>query len=211
MGIFFDSLEQSLVIVDGFINIFLILDEVFLVYFPEVVQVSMNCLVRLLVLQFNIIEQFHVGSYFLIDFLEIGLKPLDPPSYRLGLRLFHKYYKFTSANQTNQSSCSSSKNYWSSFWTTPSNNYRSSLPRKGMICSNRLFTAFLKKCGDLVNRLTKISTRIWIGLFLSFSGFSFFFLWGTIPAYSLIKFFLISSKAIFKSSNISASSGYIRK
>jgi hypothetical protein len=85
--IFLHSLKQCLIVVDRLINAFFILIEVVFVDKFEVIQISMNTFVCLLVLQLDIIEEFLVCCDFLTNNLEIWFNALYPASHVLTLSL----------------------------------------------------------------------------------------------------------------------------
>jgi hypothetical protein len=60
LRVFFYSLEEGLIVVDGLVDTFLVLVEVVLVDELEVVQVAVDAFVRLLVLQLDVVEQLLV-------------------------------------------------------------------------------------------------------------------------------------------------------
>ena len=73
MGIFFDSLKQCLVVIDGLIYCFFVFIQILLVDLSEVIQISIDTFISLFIFKFDIIKKFQVSCDLFIDSFEIGL------------------------------------------------------------------------------------------------------------------------------------------
>ena len=89
VSIFFHSVVEGFIVVDGFIDCLFVLAEIFLIYLTEIIKIAIDTFVGLFVFKFDIIEKFVIGSYLFVDWFKVGLYLFDFASDRFALCLFH--------------------------------------------------------------------------------------------------------------------------
>ena len=89
VGIFFHSVVEGFVVVDGFVDCLFVLAEIFLVYLTKIIKITIDTFIGLFVFEFDIIEKFVVSSYLFIDLFEVGLYLFYFASDGFTLCLFH--------------------------------------------------------------------------------------------------------------------------
>lgn len=177
MSILFYSLVKGLALNNCLIHALLILIQISFIDLLQIIKITMNAFVSLLILQFDIIEKLLICSHFISNCFEIRLNSLYSWTNMLELTSLHLLYNLNITNQKWHSpqrykigkkqwrlnkiyryhySLVSSMNSVSDLVITSKRTARSVLSTYGQISWKRIFMVFLKNWDDFVSKLMKI-------------------------------------------------------
>ena len=93
IAIFLYTIEEGFIVGDRFVNGLFVFVQIFFIDLFQVVKISIDTFIGLRIFKFDIVEKFHIGGYFFIDWLEKALNLVNFASDGLSLCLFHNIYK----------------------------------------------------------------------------------------------------------------------